>query len=177
MAAVLPAFGAALAGVCSGLLQQQVVVEAAVCHILPSSPGWWMGSVFSAVSWDDTRCCGGLCVISSKLLMSHGSCGVNNLSVSVNHLGSLMDPSQWYQSILRAVTAREAVGGWEHGSKSGVVCRHAAPRPLPPAVLTLFLSPRSHTLSLPVPSFLPPAVSLSCPKGLVLSLTCWKCCQ
>lgn len=54
---------------------------------------------------------------------------------------------------------------------SQALCRrHAAPRPLPPAVLTLFLSPCSLTLSLPLPGFLPPAVLLPCPEGLVLSL-------
>lgn len=178
MAAVLPASGAALADVRPGPLQQQAVAEGVVCCFLPPSPGWQVGSAFPAVSWDDTRCRTGLCVISGELLMSHGSCGVNNLSASVNHLGSLMDPSQWYQSILRAVTPQERLWAAGNVEASQALCRrHAAPRPLPPAVLTLFLSPRSHTLSLPVPSFLPPAVSLSCPKGLVLSLACWKCCQ
>lgn len=128
MAAVLPASGAALADVHPGPLQQQAVAEGAVCCFLPPSPGWQVGSVFPAVSWDDMRCCAGLCVISSELLMSYGSCGVNNLSVSVNHLGSLMDPSQWYQSILRAVAPRESgrLGAWKQ-------VRHCAVAMLPPA--------------------------------------------
>ncbi|EOA94348.1 hypothetical protein Anapl_15577 [Anas platyrhynchos] len=64
-----------------GPLEQQAVMEAA------PSCGWQVGSTFPAVFQDDMRCCAGLCVISSELLMSHGSCGVNNLSASVSHLG------------------------------------------------------------------------------------------
>ena len=104
MAAVLPAPGAARADVHPGPLPRQAVAEGAVCRGLPPSPAWQVGSVFPPVSWDDARHRAGLCVISSELLMSHGSCGVNNLSASVSHLGSLMDPSQWYQGTLRAVT-------------------------------------------------------------------------
>lgn len=58
------------------------------------SPGWQVGAVFPAVPCDDTCCHAGLCVISSELLMSHGSCGGNSLSASVSHLGPLMDLSQ-----------------------------------------------------------------------------------
>lgn len=63
--------------------------------LLLSSPSP-VGFTFPAVSWDGTHCRAGLYVTSSELLMSYSSCGVNNLSASVSHLGSLGDPSQWY---------------------------------------------------------------------------------
>lgn len=71
--------------------------------------------------------------------------------------GSLMDPSQLYQSIPRAATPPVRLGARKRGRRCAVAM--LPPRPLPPALLTLFLSPCSHTLSFSVPSSLPPAVS------------------
>lgn len=119
---------------CPGPLEQQAVMEAA------PSCGWQVGSTFPAVFQDDMRCCAGLCVISSELLMSHGSCGVNNLSASVSHLGVS-------NGSVTAVSKHPEGGhpASEAGSEEArqALCRrHAAPPP--PA------SRSSHTLSFPL---------------------------
>lgn len=139
------------------------------------SPGWQVGSTFPAAFQDDMRCCAGLCVISGELLMSYGSCGVNNLSASVSHLGVS-------NGSVTAVSKHPEGGhpASEAGSEEArqALCRrHAAPPP--PA------SRSSHTLSFPLvltrcPSLFPALcllLFLPCPKGIVLSLACWKRCQ
>lgn len=84
MAATLPVPGTTLANVPLGLPQQQrVVAEGTVCCFLPPSPGRQVGSASPAVSWGDGRCRAGLCVMSGEPLMPDGSCGVNNLRLSI----------------------------------------------------------------------------------------------
>lgn len=110
------------------------------------SPGRQVGAVFPAASWADTCCHAGLCVISSERLMSHGSCAV----MICLHLSATGVPN----GSVTGVPRRPAGGSGERAGRRASRAprgRHAAPAP----------SSRALALSLPVPSSLPPAVSLS----------------